>query len=133
MAFKARTCGPPHYRWMYPFERFIQYLKRKVANKAYPEGSICEAYQVEEISVFCAFYFEDDIPRPVQPPQQNYDGGPRGRPGCLSIFSHPGRAMPPTTRFCALDDDELHVAHTYVLMNCKGIGPYLEYVHFKAL
>ena len=100
-------------------------------NKAYPEGSICEAYQVEEISIFCAFYFEDDIPSPVQPPQQNYDGGPRGRPGCLSIFSHPGRAMPPTTRFCALDDDELHVAHTYVLINCEGIGPYLEYVQLN--
>ena len=77
------------------------------------------------------FYFEDEIPRTLHPPQQNYDGGPRGRPGCLSFFSHPGRAMPPTTRFCALDDDELHVAHTYVLMNCEGIGPYLEYVHFN--
>ena len=29
IAFEARTCGPPHYRWMYPFERFIQYLKRR--------------------------------------------------------------------------------------------------------
>lgn len=66
---------------MYTFKRVIQYLKRKVLNKVHPEGSICAAYLVK----FYSFYFEDDIPT-VKCALQNDDGGPRGRPGCLSMF-----------------------------------------------
>ncbi|XP_057246858.1 uncharacterized protein LOC130589572 [Beta vulgaris subsp. vulgaris] len=31
---EARLCGPVQYRWMYPFERFLNHLKRKIGNKA---------------------------------------------------------------------------------------------------
>lgn len=41
--------------------------------------SICEAYLVEEISIFCPYYFEDDIPTHLHCRQQNHDGGPKGR------------------------------------------------------
>ncbi|XP_057990582.1 uncharacterized protein LOC131172963 [Hevea brasiliensis] len=42
------------YRWMYPFERYLRKLKNNVKNKAKVEGSICNAYLVEEASSFCA-------------------------------------------------------------------------------
>lgn len=45
---------------------------------------------------------------------------------CLLIFSHPGREMPPKDDFWTLEDDELHIAYTYVLLNCEEIGPNLE-------
>lgn len=62
-----------------------------MSNKAYPEGSICELYMVEEILIIYSFYFEDDISMPLNRTPQNDDGGPRDRHGCLSIFAHPGQ------------------------------------------
>jgi len=48
--------------------RFIRNLKQKVTNQAYVEGSICQAYLLEEMSTFASYYY---------PP--------------LSIFNYPGR------------------------------------------
>ncbi|EOY21328.1 Transposase tnp2 [Theobroma cacao] len=53
LPYEAKVDGPDQYRWMYPFERFLQHLK-KVKNRALVEGSICEAYIIEEISSFCS-------------------------------------------------------------------------------
>ncbi|KAL0348004.1 UNVERIFIED_CONTAM: hypothetical protein Sangu_1028200 [Sesamum angustifolium] len=45
----CETCvgGQVRYRWMYPFERFLRELKKKVKNEAHVEASIVEAYIVE--------------------------------------------------------------------------------------
>ena len=48
-----------HMRWMYPFERYLGMLKHFVKNRARPEGSIAEAYVVEEALTFVARYLED--------------------------------------------------------------------------
>lgn len=101
-------------------------MKKKESNKEYPKGSICETYIVKEISMFCSFYFEEDIPTPFNRFLQNDDGGPRGRLGCQSIFSHVGWEMPPNDDFRTLEDEELHIAHSCVFLNCEEIGPYLE-------
>ncbi|KAL0374152.1 UNVERIFIED_CONTAM: hypothetical protein Sradi_3330900 [Sesamum radiatum] len=61
LPYEARVGGPVQYRWMYPFERFLCNLKKKVKNKAAVEASICEAYIVEEISTFTTHYFEPDV------------------------------------------------------------------------
>ncbi|KAL0331774.1 UNVERIFIED_CONTAM: hypothetical protein Sangu_1722900 [Sesamum angustifolium] len=53
--------GPVQYRLMYPFERFLLYLKMNVKNKAHVETSIVEAYLVEEIGLFTSHYFELQI------------------------------------------------------------------------
>ena len=45
---EVRLCGPVYLRWMYPFERFLKYLKGYVQNKNRPEGCIAECYIVEE-------------------------------------------------------------------------------------
>ncbi|KAK4385948.1 hypothetical protein Sango_2718800 [Sesamum angolense] len=51
LPYEARVRGPVQYRWMYPFERFLRKLKKKVKNKAFVEASIVEAYIVEEIGM----------------------------------------------------------------------------------
>ena len=47
---------------MYIVHRCMFDLKKKVQNKARVEGSICEAYILEEISHFSSMYFEPHIP-----------------------------------------------------------------------
>ncbi|XP_010474959.1 PREDICTED: uncharacterized protein LOC104754455 [Camelina sativa] len=45
---EARLGGPVHFRWMYPFERYMKVLKNFVRNPARPEGCIAESYLAEE-------------------------------------------------------------------------------------
>ena len=109
LPYEAKVGGAMQYRWMYPFERhvkflftsylnvemkssfctyhhlwcrFLHHLKKKVSNKARVESSICDAYLKEEISNFCAVYFEQnldtntrDLERNVFPNvEENLDG-----------------------------------------------------------
>lgn len=95
LVYEAHVNAPLHYYWMYPFERFIQYLKRKVSNKAHPVGSICEAYLAEEMSTFCSFCFEDSIPTWLHYLTQNNDGGLKGCSSCYQYFHiQGGRCLP---------------------------------------
>lgn len=94
-------------------------------NTAAVEGSICEAYLVEETSTFASYYYPPDVPcRRTQVPR-NDDGGQ----GCsnrppLSIFNYPGR---PTGRCISfmLEERDLQTAHLYVLLNCPEVEPFL--------
>nr|XP_009800440.1 PREDICTED: uncharacterized protein LOC104246330 [Nicotiana sylvestris] len=58
LATEAKHAGPVHYRWMYSIERFLGTLKSYVRNRAYPEGSIAEAYIANECMTFCSRYLE---------------------------------------------------------------------------
>ena len=49
---EAMLRGPVHYGWMYPVERRLLTCKRSVRNTARPEGSIAEAYVVDECLTF---------------------------------------------------------------------------------
>jgi hypothetical protein len=51
--------GPVQFGWMYPVERRLYTLKRSIRNKAQPEGSIAEAYVVDESLTFCSRYMDD--------------------------------------------------------------------------
>jgi hypothetical protein len=62
------------------------YLKKKVTNKAKVEGSICEAYLIDEITNFASHYFGDDVQTIWNRVPWNDDGGLRSVDGCLSIF-----------------------------------------------
>ena len=55
---EARLCGPVHFRWMYPFERYMKVLKDFVRNPARPEGCIAEAYLAEECVWFCSQFLK---------------------------------------------------------------------------
>ncbi|KAK1361648.1 hypothetical protein POM88_046122 [Heracleum sosnowskyi] len=45
----AKIAGPVQYRWMYPFERYLRNLKSNVKNKNKVEGSIANAFLMEEL------------------------------------------------------------------------------------
>ncbi|KAM3378375.1 hypothetical protein P3S68_010788 [Capsicum galapagoense] len=40
LPYEARVAGPVQYRWMYPFERYLETLKKMIGNKASVEGRL---------------------------------------------------------------------------------------------
>ncbi|XP_017978213.1 PREDICTED: uncharacterized protein LOC18609182 [Theobroma cacao] len=126
LPYEAKFGGPVQYRWMYPFERFLQHLKKKVKNRASVEGFICEAYIIEEISSFCSWYFEPAMRTRLNRMPRNDDGGDVDSQGRLSIFIHFGRAFGPLEKSRFLDEDEFYAAELYVLMNSEEMLPYIK-------
>ena len=124
LAYEARIGGPVQYRWMYPFERYMHSLKKKVKNKARVEGSIVEAYIIEEISNFSRHYFNHSVQTKMTQVGRNDDGGAEGSGREISIFAYPAREFGHEVRR-TLSDAELRQAETYVLLNCKEIDPYV--------
>jgi len=55
------------------------------------EASICEAYIVEEISIFISYYFEPHLRTRINRVPRYDDDGEVPSNGNLSIFSNPGR------------------------------------------
>lgn len=112
--------------------RYLSKLKNNVRNKTRVEGSICNAYLVEEASLFCFYYFEDHVTiRHINVPH-NYDG--RGdvrddHPDNLSIFKHVGRPLEKVSRRF-LEDEEYNATHIYVLLNCSEVEPYINQVSY---
>nr|GEV51686.1 hypothetical protein [Tanacetum cinerariifolium] len=126
LSYEARVGGPEQYRWMYPFERYLYHLKKKVKNKAWVVSSICEAYIMEEISNLCIHYFESRVETNSRRVGRNDDGG-NLNPNrfSLSIFNHPGRTSG-TCKRRYLDDDEYAVATFYVLQNYDEMKPLIR-------
>ncbi|XP_038687458.1 uncharacterized protein LOC119986835 [Tripterygium wilfordii] len=131
LPFESRMGGPVQYRWMYPFERYLHFLKKKVKNKAHVEGSICEAYIVEETSMFGSYYFEPNVISRRSRVPRNEDWGtfnqeyPR-----ISIFNQPGRLVGPAGRRY-LTDREYSAATLYLFLNCDIVQPFINmYTNF---
>ncbi|GJX10836.1 reverse transcriptase domain-containing protein [Tanacetum coccineum] len=78
--------GPIHYRWMFPFERYMKKLKNYVRNKAKPEGSIAEGYVAEEALTFCSRYLKDDVETRFNRLGRNDDGLPEEEPNKFQVF-----------------------------------------------
>ena len=73
--------------------RFLHLLKKNVGNKARVEGSICNAYLVEEASNFCSHYFESHVHTRQWNVPRNDDGGVAVPiEGNLPIFTYSGRS-----------------------------------------
>ena len=75
LAYEARVGGPVQYRWMYPLERYMHSLKKKVKNKNQVEGSIMEAYIIEVILNFSQRYFNLSVHTKLTHADQNDNGG----------------------------------------------------------
>nr|GMD82314.1 uncharacterized protein LOC109190933 [Ipomoea batatas] len=126
LANEARLGGPVQYRWMYPFERFINHLKSKMKNKRYVEGSICDAYLVEETTHFASFYFEDNVQSRTQIGRNLNDGGiDTSLPTTLSVFNRLGRPIGAKGQRY-LNTKERFAAHQYILLNCEEVQPILR-------
>lgn len=123
LAYEAKVGGPVQYRWMYPFERLMHDLKKKVKNPTVVEGSIVQAYLLEEISNFCSHYFEPTVQTRLNQVPRNDDGDELDCMDCLSIFTHPGRSFGKHVKRYSTCD-EYKAAHMYVILNCEEVRPF---------
>ena len=56
LPYETKVTGPVSYSWIYLIERSLRTLKQFVRSKACPEGSIVEAYVMNEFRTFCLRY-----------------------------------------------------------------------------
>ncbi|GJS34581.1 uncharacterized protein Tco_0532963 [Tanacetum coccineum] len=108
---EIKLAGPVFLQYMYPFERYMGFLKGYVRNRYRPEGSIVQGYAVEEVVQFCTNYMDDvtDIGLPQPRHQGRLDGvGTIGR-----------KDVTPT-------NDDFEQAHFTVLQNMTCIEPYIH-------
>jgi len=123
--------GPVHLRWMYPFERFLGSLKKYVKNRARPEGSIAEAYIVNEALTFCSMYLTGVETR-FNRLARNWIDDEERIVKKISVFDtrcRPIGKMTPVT----LDTGLREKAEWYVLQNCSEIQQFIEYVLLSLL
>ena len=99
--------------------------EKKIKNKARVEGSIVEAYIIEEISNFSHHYFNPNMHTKLTQIGHNDDGGGGGAEPTVSIFSYPACEFGHKRRL-TLTDVEFHQAHSYVLLNYSEVDPYIE-------
>jgi hypothetical protein len=102
-----------------------------VRNKARVEGSIVEAYLVEEATNFLSLYFKPNA-RSVRNKVPRYDDSASTfEAKCnLEIFKIPGRCMSPQgTR--ELTTEEYKAAFLYILTNIPEMDNFFKYVAFK--
>ncbi|KAI9078563.1 hypothetical protein K1719_039501 [Acacia pycnantha] len=123
LAYEAKVGDPQQYRLMYPFERFLRTLKEKIQNPRYVEGSIAEAFLVEEATKFASYYYPPEmISRWRRTPRKD-DGGDTSDQ--TSIFNFPGRVVGKHFR-STLEGSDKRVAEWYILKSCEEVAPYLK-------
>ncbi|XP_065878103.1 uncharacterized protein [Euphorbia lathyris] len=123
---EAKVAGPVQYRWMFPFERYLGHLKKSVEHKARVEGSICNTYLLEELSNFCSYYFEPQVYTHHRKVPRN-DGGNDDAidKSNLLIFNYNGRYIG-RARTRWLEEKERFAIHSYILLNCPEVRPFVE-------
>lgn len=96
-------------------------------NRSRVEGSIVEAYIIEEVSTLCSLYFQSDVETRFTRLPRNDDGGEIDSDGRLSIFNYPGRPVGSQKhgRSFASEDEKIS-AHRYILLNCSEIVPFVR-------
>ncbi|GJY31184.1 uncharacterized protein Tco_0414679 [Tanacetum coccineum] len=108
---EIKACGPTFLRDMYPFERYMGFLKGHVRNRYRPEASIIQGYATEEVIEFCTDYMKD-VPS-IGVPQSRHEGRLQGV-GTI------GRNMEPPNQ------DDLHRAHFTVLEHMTCVAPFIH-------
>lgn len=128
LPYEAMLAGPVQSRWMYPFERALGTYKQYVRNKARPEGSIAEAYIVNESLTFCSMYLRGMETRFNRPERNDELDSHLDKK--LNIFATGWRPLG-KARIIHLDDKTLKQAHWYLLNNCPEVQPFIKYVSRK--
>lgn len=96
-----------------------------IRQKAHVEGSICEAYLVNEVADFCSMYFEESVTTKMNMAGRYDEGLQPEDDGRLTIFCYPGR---PTTTIKSrhyMDIADYNTAHFYILSNTPEVDKYL--------
>jgi hypothetical protein len=81
------------------------------------EASICEAYIVEEISIFISYYFEPHFRMRINCVPRHDDDEKVSSSENLSIFSHLRRSLPKNTvsgRYLTKLNSEMHIIMCYL-------------------
>ena len=100
-------------------------FEEKIRQKARVEGSICKSY-LEEEAFFFSHYFSDDVNLSfVSVPRNEEAVEHDSSQTMLSIFRQHGRPVGKCVEIW-LDDRDYHVAHTYVLLNCVEVAPFIR-------
>ncbi|XP_059454976.1 uncharacterized protein LOC132185188 [Corylus avellana] len=95
--------GPVQNRWMYPMEMTLGKHKRSVPNKPRPEGSIAEAYLVDECLTFCSMYLRG-IETRWNRKERNVDGCLEEMKQGLDVFSQRVRPLG-AAKYVTLDEN----------------------------
>ncbi|GJW49249.1 hypothetical protein Tco_0090600 [Tanacetum coccineum] len=105
---EIKTCGLVFLHYMYPFERYMGFLKGYVRNRSWLEGSIVEGYVSEELVSFYTCYIDGilDICVPESRQEGKLEG--KGTIGCNDV---------------TLNYHDLEQAHFTVLQNMTYIAP----------
>ncbi|KAK1417966.1 hypothetical protein QVD17_27102 [Tagetes erecta] len=114
---EIKACGPVFLRYMYPFERYMGFLKGYVRNRNRPEGSIVEGYASEELIEFCTDYLEGV--KSIGVPRSRHSGKLEGVGGVGMKTFYP-------------DHESLGRAHFYVIKHMAVLAPYVK-EHMKEL
>ncbi|CAA7049915.1 unnamed protein product [Microthlaspi erraticum] len=123
MSREARLGGPVHFRWMYPFERYMKTLKAYVKNFARPEACMAEGYLAGECLAFCLEFLQNSLPvQDVVNRNEDIDS---------DQLALEGRPLQKATQV-TLTDKERDIAHRYILMNTAVMDPYVE-LHLEEL
>ncbi|RID50398.1 hypothetical protein BRARA_H01129 [Brassica rapa] len=113
---EARLGGPVHFRWMYPFERYMKVLKDYVRNTARPEGCIAESYLAEECMKFCSAFLKTTT-------NVEEKGDRNTEYESHSILE--GRPISAGRSFTLTDSDK-KIAHLAVIQNTAMVDPYVD-------
>lgn len=123
LAREARLGGHVHFRWMYPFERYMKTLKAYVKNYARPEACMAEGYLAGECIAVCLEFLQNSVPveetlkrnEDVEPDELILEGRPLRKPIKVT-----------------LSEKERDISHRYVLLNTSVMEPYLA-MHMEEL
>ncbi|XP_056848905.1 uncharacterized protein LOC108829822 [Raphanus sativus] len=113
---EARLGGPVHFRWMYPFERYMKVLKDFVRNPARPEGCIAECYLAEECIRFC-----NEFLKKTTNVQQKVDRNMEFE----NNYVLEGRPISEGTSV-TLSETEKKIAHLAIIQNMALVEPYID-------
>ncbi|CAM8878283.1 unnamed protein product [Rhodiola kirilowii] len=119
--------GTVHYRWMYPFERFIYRLKQlgHKGNKSEVEASIVNAYIQMETSYLGSDYLGPNLTTAGVRYKRNEVGASDFDEPQISIFNYPGCGGSKGKRR-VLDTREFNKATHYIFSNTPELEQYLE-------
>jgi hypothetical protein len=107
--------------------RYIQRIRKKVRNKARVEGSIVEAYLVEEAANFLSLYFRPQVHSIRNPTPRYDDGGSSSIRGCgIELFEHTGRCFV-SLGFRDLTSEQCKAAALYILTNISEMDDFFQY------
>jgi hypothetical protein len=119
---EALLRGPVQYGWMYPIERRLYTLKRYVRNRARPEGSIAEAYIVDECLTFCSKYMDDVETRFNREPRNK--GFSNEEAYDVDVFGH-GVHFTSAPQL-VYDENGFNQMVWFVLNNCSQVDNYVQ-------